>query len=414
MTDQTQKVSPGAVLIAVVVSSLALLPFGMRAPPGPFEIMELPVTFAQLAFIFICYRQLGPTFIQQRLSALEKALLSLLFIYVFIISFASSVPSSPLFAPVWLTHIAFFACLIAFLRSDDSFRQEIVWTGLGIAATVHVAVFLFVWAIWPDLIRQGFQPSFDSIRYLGYFLAPAAAVTAFVFITRHDPGLQTLLFFASAAFYLIYTGSRGGAVALVAAMIVIAAYMMWHKDRILLGRLGILASVTVLLVVVSEIIPSLPWTPLFGRGADLVGQTGSQALSGRDEVWQLTLDAISQNWVFGYGPAILGQVGEYEGLPFRQPHSVILQLLLHWGVVGTAITLAVVCAFLPNFFRAMRHRSQESLLALAALSTLCIHALVDGGLYYSASTVIAIIAFAILDRIGWKIKNDSLAVTHPQ
>jgi O-antigen ligase len=117
-------------------------------------------------------------------------------------------------------------------------------------------------------------------------------------------------------------------------------------------------------------------------------------------MWMSTVLAIEQNWLWGYGPALMGRIPEYLGDPLRHPHNVVLQLLLHWGALGALLVLGTVLSFAPNLWAALRSQPNLSLLPLTVLATMCIHALVDGGLYYPHSTVVAIIAFASLSCIG--------------
>jgi O-antigen ligase len=394
-----------ALLCAVVMSSLVLLVFGLNAQPGIIEIMQLPTTVAQILFVLAVARYNGLHAFLDCLTVIQRSLIGLLIGYVLIASFASPVPSSPLFAPSWIVHILFFVALISFCRDQDASAYDTIWIAVGIAAFIHVCAFMFAWVLWPEQIRQANLPAFDNIRHLGYFLAPAGAVMAIYFVTRPDRFVLPLLCFSAATFYIFYTGSRGGAVALVAGLIVIGAYLAWHRHRVSPARVVILLGVASILIVISELIPSLPWRPVFGRGAAAMTQTGAQMLNGRAEVWAFTGLAIQQNWLWGYGPAIMGQIPEYQGPIFRHPHNIGLQLLLHWGVLGTLIVIATVLAFAANIWIAMRRQPSRALLALTVLATMCIHSLVDGGLYYTYSTVVAIVAFASLESIGWRDRN---------
>jgi hypothetical protein len=176
--------------------------------------------------------------------------------------------------------------------------------------------------------------------------------------------------------------------------------MAWHRQQVQLSRVVTLVIVTCIAIIISELLPPLPWKPVFGRGVDAISQTGTEMLSGRREVWTFAAIAIQQNWLWGYGPAIMGQIPEYQGLPFRHPHNIVLQVLLHWGIIGTVLILAAVMSFLPSVLKALKEQPILSLVPLCLLATMCIHALVDGGLFYPFSTVIAVIAFARLEAIG--------------
>ena len=382
------------------MSSLTLLAFGLNPEPGPIEIVQLPTTLAQMSFVYAVALQVGVRKFFSPMTGIQRGLIGTLVIYVLFVSLTSPVPSSSILAPSWIVHIFFFVALVSFFSHADPGRTEIIWTVLGLTALLHVCAFLIAWRVWPEAIRQGILPAFDNIRHLGYLLAPAAAVMAVQFVTRLDKSLFPLLCFAVSGFYILYTGSRGGAVALAAGLALTGAFMAWRSQRVILSRAIILVVVTGMAIIVSELLPALPWKPFFSRNVDAISQTGTEMLNGRSQVWTSTVLAIEQNWVWGYGPALMGQIPEYLGELLRHPHNIALQLLLHWGALGTLITLGTVLSFAPNLWTALRSQPNLSLLPLTVLWTMGIHALVDGGLFYPFSTVIAIIAFANLDGVG--------------
>ena len=379
---------------AVVMSSLALLVFGLNPEPGPIEILQLPTTVAQIVFIFAVVMKVGIQNVVAPLTRIQRILIGTLVIYVLFVSFKSTVPSSLIFAPSWIVHILFFVALLSFFSNADDTGAGTIWMVVGLTALIHVCVFLFAWAIWPDAIRQGNLPAFDNIRHLGYFLAPAAAVTAVQYVTRMEKPLFPLLCFGAAVFYIIYTGSRGGAVALVGGLAMTGVFMVWRRQNISIARAVVLMVITVFAVVISELLPSLPWKPVFGRGVDAISQTGTEMLGGRSQVWSASLVAIEQNWLLGNGPAIMGQIPEYLGPSLRHPHNIGLQLLLHWGALGSVITLGAILSFAPEFWTAPSQQPRLSLMPLTILGAMGTHSLVDGSLFYPFSTVIAIIAFA--------------------
>lgn len=402
-----------AVLGLVFLSSLVLLLFGLNPERGPFEFLHVPTALAQV--LFICVVVLKTDWKQQLMTMTfgQRALLALLFGYVFFVSFASPIPSALLLAMFWLIHIVFFLSLVVFYRASFMHQNDMIWRVLGVASLVHVAAFLFAWVVWPALVRDHILPVFENIRFLGYFVAPAVVVMAMMFVTRRDAAILPLASFAAAAFYIIHTGSRGGAVAIVAGVSVAGAYLAWHHRPVPRGRVMILLAVTAALLILSGFLPKLPWPPLLDRAMADASNTGTDALSGRGWVWSVTLDAIRERWLVGYGPAFLVHVyilvldGAEVGV--RNSHNIVLQLLLHWGVLGSVLILATGLSFARNIRAALAMKPDHALLPLVALSTMLVHSLVSGVFFYSYSTVIAIVAFAILDRIGWQERKTRAA-----
>jgi len=389
-------------LAAVVLSSLSLLFFGLNASPGAFEILQVPVALAQV--IFVSFVVLGMRCKLLPVSLRYKELLwpAVLFGYVLFVLLRSELTLSLLLGSFWILHILFFVAVIAFLRPYGSVSEDRIWVAVGLAAAGHLFAFMLAWVIWPDRIRANILPAFDNIRHLGYLMAPAAAVMAARFLTAKDYLKLSLVCFGAATFYLTYTGSRGGVVALIAGLSVLAVYLVWHRQQVRFSRFIVLIFTTGLLIVATELLPALPWVNIFGRGAMAVGQTGREMLSGRSEIWGSTVDAIRSSWLLGNTPVYLAHIPEYQGTPLRQPHNIILQLLLHWGVLGTIIVLANVLVFARSIWVAIALHPAKARLPLTVLVTMLTHSLVDGGLFYPYSTVIAIIAFASLEQIGWQ------------
>jgi len=385
----------------VVMSSLAFLAFGFRTPSGPVEVLQLPVAALQAYFILAVAMQVGVRGLVAPLSNLQRNLIGALVIYVIIVSAISPAASALTLAPSWIIHIFFFVALIAFFKVADVNKAEVIWSALGLTALLHVSAFLMALAISPDAIYQNNLPAFGNIRHLGYILAPAAAVMAMVFVTRVERSIFPLLCFSAAAFYILYTGSRGGTVAMLAGLTVAGAFGAWHRQKACVWRILILLVVTGMLIGISELLPTLPWPPVFSRGVATLDQTGVEVLQGRGIVWSFAIQAIHQNWLWGYGPALLSDVPNYPlRTAYYQPHNIGLQLLLHWGVVGCCIMLATALSFSKNVLSALYRQPALALLPVTSLATVCTHALVDGVLFYPFTVVVAIIALAMLEAIG--------------
>lgn len=384
-------------LNVVVLSSLALLALGFNNPSGPIEVLQLPVAALQIYFFLAVAMQVGLHGLLAPLSKLQKNLILALIIYVIIVSAISPTPSALILAPSWIIHILFFVALISFFKEGGVDKAEAIWSALGLAALLHVCAFLLALAIWPAAIYENDLPAFGNIRHLGYLLAPSAAVMAMLFVTRADRVHFPLFCFSAAVFYILYTGSRGGAIGVLAGLTATGTYWAWHGGKAYLSRVLILLAVTGILILISELMPALPWPPVFSRGAAAFDQSGVETLQGRGIVWSFAIQAIQQNWLWGYGPALLSDVPGYPlGTAYYQPHNIGLQLLLHWGVVGFCIILAVALSFSKNVLMTLHRHPALALFPVAALATVCIHALVDGGLFYPFSVIIAIVAFALL------------------
>lgn len=390
----------------VVMSSLAFLAYGLRTPSGPIEVLQLPVAAMQVYFIAAMLVQVGWRGLVEPLSKMQLSLIGALLVYIPLVSLSSPIPSAHILFSSWMIHILFFVALIVFFRNVRMEQLNVVWPVLGLTGLIHVGAFMVAWSLWPDEVARMQLPAFGHIRHLTYLLAPAAAVMAILFLTRLEHSIFPLVCFSAAAFYILYTGSRGGALALIIGLVITSVFSAWQSQKFFASRFAILLAASVILVLVCEFLPAIPnWPPVFGRAFETIDQTSTEMLTGRDNFWSFAWASIQQNVVWGYGPAILSELPNYREQPFANgtffhPHNLSLQLLLHWGMLGTLLVLATASTFVPNALRARKIEPQAALLAFAVASTMGVHALVDGGLFYPFSIVIAIIALAMLDAIG--------------
>jgi O-antigen ligase len=393
----------------VVLSSLLLLPFGLDANPSPFVFLHLPTVAAEFLFIVAVFLRPDCRRYVSSLTGFQGLLLATLFVYVLWVSFISPIPTSFLLGQFWLLHIVFFVALICFYRSSELADEDPIWMVFGLAALLHVGAFLCAWALWPEQIRMNALPAFENIRFLGYFVAPASVVTAVLFATRRDYLLLPFLCFLAASFYIIYTGSRGGAVGIVAGLMAGAAHFKLKRQKVPASRVIILIIAIGLLILTSELLPKLPWAPLFDHAHLSPDQSSSQALNGRQELWADVGAAIKERWMFGYGAAFVTHVFSYALDPtviqnssteFRNTHNIVLQLLLHWGVIGSLLIVVTALAFARNICRALTQKPDRALIPSVVLVTMLVHSLVSGVFFYPYSTVIAIIAFASVACIG--------------
>ena len=83
-----------------------------------------------------------------------------------------------------------------------------------------------------------------------------------------------------------------------------------------------------------------------------------------------------------------------------QPHNLVLQFVLEWGVVGSAIFLALLAyAFFrglaAHIVRAGREVDLAALSAGSVIVALTVHALVDGTYFHPQPSFYLALAFAV-------------------
>ncbi|MGJ8623368.1 MAG: O-antigen ligase family protein [Yoonia sp.] len=401
-------------LALVVLSSVSLLVFGLDPAPGPFVFLHIPTVIAQVVFTLGVFLRRDCRAALSGLTQTQQILLSAVVVYIVAVSYLSPIETAPFLANFWVIHVAFFLALLCYYRTVVMDGADPVWTVFAIATAIHVAAFLLAVFIWTETIRVRTLPAFEHVRFLGYFVAPAAAGMAMYFVTRHERLALPLLGFTAGTFYIIYTGSRGGAVAIVAGLVIGAAYVGFMRQKIYVSRVVILLCLVATGVYVAGLLPRLPLPPLFDRAVAVVDQTNTELMSNRNLLWADLVTVIKERWLLGYGPVFVTHAFSfaidpselrYDSPDVRNTHNLPLQLLMNWGVLGTVLMIATACTFLRNIRTALTQRLDLALVPATVLVTMLVHSLVSGVFFYPYTIVIGIIAFASLEGIGWRARK---------
>ena len=138
---------------------------------------------------------------------------------------------------------------------------------------------------------------------------------------------------------ILMSQSRGGIVSLVVA--VLAVVSIFSRQRLYhSGHWRQLLLLSVLFIGL-----------LFVFGQDLVTRFSTQSLSLGERItqWSITLDAIKQSWLFGYGGGSYGTVfqlfREYADLrqvSYNQSHNEYLHIWLEQGFIGLSLWLVTL------------------------------------------------------------------------
>ena len=125
----------------------------------------------------------------------------------------------------------------------------------------------------------------------------------------------------------------------------------------------------------------------------------------RIAMWDYAINLILENPFFGKGPGsyfissfndmIAGKLSKF--LVHAQPHNVIIQFLLEWGMIGTILILIL---FLKLFFLTIKILIKKKIFVIIpyglGLLSLSIHSFVDGTFFHPTFTFYIIICISIL------------------
>ena len=127
----------------------------------------------------------------------------------------------------------------------------------------------------------------------------------------------------SGLIFIVLTGSRGPLIAIAGTLMVLLAAL---RPRVLGGAaLGLMLGL-------GAVVVALP-----GSLQAAFAHVMQRGWSNRLAIWDISLDKIAQNPIFGSGPAtLLGRPGE------DFPHNLFLSTWLYSGLIGVALLLAVL------------------------------------------------------------------------
>ena len=304
----------------------------------------------------------------------------------------------------WVCHSLFAYTLWTYLRRDTT---RVKWILLMIPLGFYLTglILLQFWFAHPNPSGHNWftgTPAFGHIRYVGYY-----ALAGLIFSMSPLLGLgegvswgERLLVGAAMAFcwaFLFWAGGRAAIGAAVAGAVV----FLWFAPR---RQRPWVAGVSLLAATAGAWLSTLfrvadPRMGFFQSIERTASATSVNALStGRLAMWETTIEAIEKHPWFGLGPE--GYLYLETKVYGVQPHNLLLQFLVEWGLIGTVLFAALL--FLV-FRKALSNLGQEEkslhrtarITALALLVAFTVHSLVDGLYYHVVPLMLLFTSIAI-------------------
>ena len=274
---------------------------------------------------------------------------------------------------IWLLH-ALFAAAVAFLcrkskLSSSDLASALLWGFIFYAFAIAVfALQVDNWIEWVSDI-----PGLGNLRRVSVYATAIAGLSVGKLIW---PGRWLAITASIAAFFTAFwTGSRATALAVVAAVTAAALLFPCARSKRLLGGL-VLAGIIGFLF-------ALAFPVQAGVGNDEVRAVLDMSDNGRLTIWSNSIHAIMNAPWFGHGEGQTALVLPDNPFLFADfqahPHNVFLQLLMAWGLIGTAF-VAVIAGWLAHLLYRAGQAAEGFPFVLAA-GAIAAHAMVDGALY---------------------------------
>lgn len=338
---------------------------------------SLPIVAVELAIAIVAFAE------TRRLARVPRFPGALLFFLVAVAFFSAARapdPATSLFMTLlWVNHLLFGLGIYQLYRHGLLSAPQIL-RAMPIAFALFGAALIAYYALHSEHGHNWYidTPSFNNIRWLGYYCAAIFGLCAGGWLESRRVRLTIAIFALALA---LWTGSRGSLAAVIGGYIV-AALFVPAAARGAPRFLG-----TVLLSILLALAASQIW-PLDQGSAERLFL--DPADSGRMEVWRQTTSLIGQRPWLGWGEA---QFGTLLHSNLGQPHNVVLQILLAWGAVGFGLVL-VLAVLLADRLR--RNANRQNAPLIFATCNIAVFSLIDGSLFHIQSVSIIVLCVALL------------------
>lgn len=297
-------------------------------------------------------------------------------------------------------HVGFFIVVWHYFKSTMINLVYLFYT--IVFSTIIVAIYFFYhWINSLGYISFNSPPLNSHIRHTGYQVA-AALSFFFIFLIRHcekkSLSLIHILGFIFLWTFLFWLGGRGVVISIFITFLCLT-FILRYKN-IQYKKIAIIVVSSIILgLLLSELLSIFSWNGILQSiQRSVASESVNRLSSGRITLWLATIDSLRNNIWFGLGPQ-----GYFlmENRTFGvQPHNVLMQFLIEWGVVGTLLFLLLLFkaawfGFKQHILSKENYLSPSALAAGAVICTLSINALTDGTYYHPQPSVYLAIAFAI-------------------
>jgi len=381
---------------------LALSTMDPQLAPSAMRTFSIPVLAAELAVILLVMQRTPPGRSLYRQISLPARILAVLWILAMGVSAigAQYDPSGAQFHFLLkLLHGFFGVALWSQLSAEPHLRRQcLVAVAAGLGSYAVIAYGFALWnAAQPDFPWSRFGVGVTNIRHVGYLSLGLTGIAAGLWVTAakgRDEVLPATLFFLG-CFLLMWSGGRGAFIALMIHLAVLLTLASPGRRLSLMWRL--LAVLVVATMLAGIYVPNKHFGPLniFLR-FDASTLPGEEYSSGRTEMWRQTADWITRQPWFGYGE------GQYRyAVPAARgfsnhPHNLPLQLLMQWGVVGTAMLTALLVRLGWKALPLLKAPTALTYPCTAIVTGLLAVSMVDGPFFYALPVVIFLLAIATL------------------
>mgnify|MGYP006187334889 CR=1 FL=1 len=304
---------------------------------------------------------------------------------------------------IFLIHPIFAIAIYHSVSSPDArgLRGFVLAIAGGLLIFCGMTAFAFLnhppLAAMPDniIVWQFIIPGFISVRLFGAF---CGAIFCFLLAQllldeeRGRRGYLPYLWLTLCAAMTIWSGTRNADLGIVVAMTVMLMLYRLHPVKVKSVILLALSAVTAL-VLATSLIPFND--PAFMLIASEDAATAESISGGRASYWSALWHAYQTVPMFGAGPFASFWILPAGDQIHVQPHNIVMQFLLTWGLPATVAALALLAyATWRAHLAALEHR--DVLPFVAMLDCLLVMSFFDGMLHFAQPLMLIMISFGVV------------------
>lgn len=409
---------------SLVIGSLVFRTYSYEVTPLALEVVRhfgLFFVFCELVVIALALRaDLDIASVWKALTRTDKTALTIWLTTFWIGSLLSAQPNYSLIAVVaWPVHMLFGVSVWHLGRqaaSTTSEGNDVVGLGVLFVLMALLALTAIHFANAPEpaplpggtVFWAGAIPGFMSVRLFGLVAAYAGLFGAGILLAQR--GTQSvsigcfLLMLGFGA--MCWSGTRAALLGFIVALtlVPIAARCRVSPRTFLTMTAILLFALGCSLAIPTPDANFGTLNLLFG-GAAGNGLGAGDLTGGRIDIWRVAVSAIAQQPLIGHGEGSVRWLMEQQVGMHVQPHSILLQLPLHWGVPAAGAAMWLTGRLLLSLFHALRQDRAAMPYAMVVAASL-VAAMFDGALYYPQMVMLPVAALAFaLARVSTRDRD---------
>lgn len=302
---------------------------------------------------------------------------------------------------ILLVHLIFAAAIAHCVAvTADGVRQMGNWIAGGLAVFCLMIAFAFVFhpplSSMPnnEIVWQFAVPGFISVRLFGAFCGAVFCFLLGVLLIdeeRNECSSWYYLWIALSAGLMIWSGTRAAVVgSCVALGFVVLMYKLWPRKQVVTAIIISIAAGAVIAVLL------IPYgDPNFMLIAPDQRESVDAATGGRLGYWTAIWTAYRSVPLLGAGPFATFWILPPEQITHVQPHNILLQFLISWGLVATVPALSLLGIATWRVHRIV-YGNRTLLPFLIMLDCLLVMSLFDGMTHFAQHVMLLAICYGVI------------------